>query len=247
MPYRRTIRKYSDRSISDQLLNEMLLEASHAPSMGNMQLYSVIIARDESQRKALAPAHFNQPAATGAPVLLTFCADFNRFIRWCEQRDAKPGYGNFQMWMCAVLDTAFVAQQFCTIAEAHGLGTCYLGTTTFNAPMIAEVLDLPTRVIPVTTVSLGYPAEDGEDVGRLPLEAWTHSERYTDYTPEMIDKIYAEKEARDDSRQFVAENGKQNLAQVFTDVRYRKADNEHFSRVYLDYIRSHGFPLPDDN
>ncbi|MDE6321876.1 MAG: nitroreductase family protein [Muribaculaceae bacterium] len=242
---RRSIRRFSDKHISNEMLNEMLLAASHAPTMGNMQLYSVIITRDEEQRKALAPAHFSQPAMTGAPVLLTFCADFNRFVKWCEQRSADHGYDNFQMWMCAVLDTACVAQQFCTIAEMQGLGTCYLGTTTYNAPLIAEVLNLPTRVVPVTTVALGYPADSGEEVGRLPLEAWVHTERYVDYTPAKIDSIYAEKEAREDSQRFVAENGKENLAQVFTDVRYRKPDNEYFSQVYLDFIASHGFPLPE--
>jgi len=211
--------------------------------MGNMQLYSVIVTRDESMRTALAPAHFNQPAMTGAPLVLTFCADFNRFVRWCNQRNAKPGYDNFQMWMCAVLDTTLLAQQFCTVAEMNGLGTCILGTTTFNAPLIAEVLKLPTRVVPVTTVALGYPDEEGEDVGRLPLEAWVHTERYTDYTPQAIDKVYADKEARADSQRFVEENAKENLAQVFTDCRYRQADNEYFSKIYFDFIRQQGFEV----
>ncbi len=240
---RRTIRKFSDRNISDKMLSDILLQASHAPTMGNMQLYSVIVTRDESIRDALAPAHFNQPAMTGAPLVLTFCADFNRFVKWCNQRNAKPGYDNFQMWMCAVLDTALLAQQFCTVAEMNGLGTCILGTTTFNAPLIAEVLELPARVVPVTTMAVGYPDEEGEDVGRLPLEAWVHAERYTDYTPQAIDKVYADKEARADSQQFVEENGKENLAQVFTDCRYRQADNEYFSRIYFDFIRRQGFDI----
>ncbi len=98
-----------------------------------MQLYSVIVTRDEDAKKRLAPAHFNQPSATGADVVLTFCADFNRFEKWCEARNAQPGYDNFQSLMWAVIDTTIFAQQFCTIAEMNGLGTCYLGTTTYNA------------------------------------------------------------------------------------------------------------------
>jgi len=154
---RRTVRNYSGRPIGDEMLTEMLEAASHAPTTGNMQLYSVIVTRDESMKKALAPWHFNQPSVMSADVVLTFCADFNRFVKWCECRDAKPGYDNFQSFMTAVLDTTILAQQFVTIAEANGLGCCYLGTTTYNAPQIAETLGLPDRVVPVTTLTVALP------------------------------------------------------------------------------------------
>lgn len=80
---------------------------------------------------------------------------------------------------------------------------------------------------------------------RIPISAILHEERYQDYSPEAIKAAYAAKEARDDSKQFIAENGKQTLAQVFTDVRYTRANNELFSRLYLDFIVSQGFSLPD--
>ena len=66
---------------------------------------------------------------------------------------------------------------------------------------------------------------------------------YCDYSDERIDEIFAEKEARDDSRQFIEENGKKTLAQVFTDVRYPKDSNDMFSGIYLDFIREQGFEM----
>ena len=54
---------------------------------------------------------------------------------------------------------------------------------------------------------------------------------------EDIRDIYAEKEAREDSRKFIEENGKTTLAQVFTDVRYPRENNERFSKIYYDFIR----------
>jgi hypothetical protein len=90
---------------------------------------------------------------------------------------------------------------------------------------------------------MGWPAEVPEQPDRLPPEAVVHHERYRDFTPAMIDDLYRAREAREDSLQFIAENGKQTLAQVFTDVRYRKADNEHFSARYLEVIRRQGFAL----
>lgn len=240
---RATVRKFSKKDIPQSLLTELLEKASHAPTTGNMQLYSVVITRDDEMKKRLAPAHFNQPTVTSAPVVLTYCADYNRFIKWCEASNAKPGYNNFQSFVTALLDTAIFAQQFNTVAELAGLGCCYLGTTTYNAPQIASVLELPSMVVPVTTLAVGYPEgeTEGNGVGRLPVEAIFHTEKYADYTPARIRELYAEKEARDDSKQFIAENDKETLAQVFTDVRYTKEACEHFSKIYADFIKSQGF------
>lgn len=241
---RRTIRRYASRDIDDSLLNELLEVSFRAPTTGNMQVYSVVVTRDCENKKRLAPAHFNQQTVTSAPVVLTFCADFNRFIKWCEQNNAQPGYDNFQSFVTAAIDALLVAQQFCTAAELSGLGCCYLGTTTYNAPQIAEALHLPRFVVPVTTLTVGYPEDMPEQVERLPLEAIVHREEYADYTAEAITRLYAGKENLPENRKFVEENGKETLAQVFTDVRYPRANNELFSKVFYDFIVRQGFQMP---
>ncbi len=240
---RRTVRKYSSRQVSDASLREMLEAASHAPNTGNMQQYSVIITRSEQGKAALAPAHFNQPSVMGASALLTFCVDFNRFEKWCRLSNATPGYDNLQAFIWGVIDTVIFAQQFCTIAEINGLGCCYLGTTTYNAPQIAEALQLPDRVVPVVTLTVGYPEGDAPISDRLPVDAIIHQERYADYDDARIREAYAYKESLPESMQFVKENDKESLAQVFTDVRYTREANEHFSRLYHDFIESKGFGL----
>ena len=80
---RRTIRKYSTKDVDNELLRDLLTKASRTQTMGNMQLYSVVVTRSEEGKKALAPAHFNQPMVTQAPVVLTICADFRRSTDWC--------------------------------------------------------------------------------------------------------------------------------------------------------------------
>lgn len=238
---RRTYRQYANEVISDEIIGQMLTEASHAPTTGNMQLYSVVTTRSQEGKEKLSPAHFNQPSVKGCDVVLTFCADFNRFVHWCEVSGAIPGYDNFQSFMTAVLDVTIFAQQFCTIAEMRGYGCCYLGTTTYNAPQIADALNLPKRVVPVITITLGVPMGDAPKSDRLPLDAILHEEVYQDYTEDQIKRLYAEKEAREDSKRFVEENNKQSLAQVFTDVRYTKQANETFSKIYIDFIRNSKF------
>ena len=233
---RRTIRKYLQKDISSDLLNDLLETSSRASTMGGMQLYSVVITRNAEMKEKLSPAHFNQPMVKGAPVVLTFCADFRRFSKWCEQRNAVPGYNNLMSFMNAAMDTLLVAQTFCTLAEEAGLGICYLGTTTYNPQMVIDALQLPELVFPITTVTVGYPDGIPAQVDRLPLEATVHEEYYHDYSKADIDKLYAYKESLPENEQFVKENRKETLAQVFTDVRYTKKDNEFMSDNFLKVL-----------
>ena len=141
---RRTIRKYSRKDVSEGLLKTLLEQAEHTPTMGNLQLYSVVITRKEEGKRRLAPAHFNQPMVEGAPVVLTFCADFRRTTLWAENRNATPGYDNFLSFLNAATDALLYCQTFCNLAEEEGLGTCFLGTTLYNSGDIVEALQLPS-------------------------------------------------------------------------------------------------------
>ena len=242
MKNRRTIRKYTEQDIPEELLNELLEVAVRASNTGNMQLYSVVVTRDQSNKEKLAPAHFNQPMITTAPVVLTFCADANRFVKWAEQRKAEAGFDNLQTFIASTIDAMLFAQAFCDAAEEKGLGICYLGTTAYNADKIIEALSLPRLVVPIVTVTVGYPVMPlPEQVERLPLAAVVHQEAYVDYTPDMIDELYGEKEVLEVNKQFVKENNKETLAQVFTDVRYTKKNNEYFSEVLLKVLKDQGF------
>ncbi|OFX19747.1 MAG: NADPH-dependent oxidoreductase [Bacteroidetes bacterium GWA2_31_9b] len=176
-----------------------------------------------------------------APVLLTFCADINRFNKWCKARNAEPGYDNFLWFTNAVIDAMLVAQNCCIAAEEKGLGICYLGTTTYTADKIIEILTLPKGVIPITTVIMGYPNENPGLTDRLPLEGVVHYETYKDYSTEDIDRIFADKEALESTKKLLIENKKESLAQIFTDNRYKKADNLHFSKVFMKVLHDQGF------
>lgn len=238
---RRSIRKYSGREVSDELLDRLLLEAERTPTMGNLQLYSVMVTRSEEMKRRLAPAHFNQPMVMGAPVVLTFCADFRRTSLWAENRKAKPGYDNFLSFMNAATDALLYCQTFTNLAEEAGLGTCFLGTTVYMPQEIIKVLQLPRLVMPVATLTVGWPDESPSQSDRLPLEGVVHEETYHDYTPADIDKYYSLKEQLPENKRFVEINHKETLAQIFTDIRYTKKDNEAMSKTLLDTLRQQGF------
>lgn len=238
---RRSIRKYADREVSDEFLNNLLEQALRTQTMGNLQLYSVIVTRDKEKKHQLAPAHFNQPMVTGAPVVLTFCADFRRTTQWARCRKADPGYDNFLSFINAATDALLYAQTFCCLADEAGLGYCYLGTTVYQPMSIIETLRLPQLVMPVATITLGWPDECPALSDRLPLDAIVHQETYRDYTPERIDQFYTPKEQLPENQEFVRINQKETLAQVFTDIRYTRRDNEALSATLLDALRHQGF------
>lgn len=238
---RRSIRRYADRDVSDELLHRLLAEAERTQTMGNLQLYSVVVTRSDDMKRQLAPAHFNQPMVTAAPVVLTFCADFRRTSTWAECRQAQPGYDNLLSYVNAMTDALLYCQTFCNLAEEEGLGYCFLGTTVYMPQSIIDTLRLPRLVMPVATLTLGWPAENPPQTDRLPLAAIVHNETYHDYTPAAIDQHYATKEALPENQRFVEENHKQTLAQVFTDCRYTKADNEAMSATLIEALRHQGF------
>ena len=238
---RKTIRKYSDKPVSDELLNRLLSEAMRTQTMGNLQLYSVVVTRSDEMKQKLAPAHFNQPMVTQAPVVLTVCADFNRTTKWAEYRKAHPGYDNLLSFLNAATDALLYTQTFCNLADEEGLGYCFLGTTVYNPQQIIDTLKLPRLVMPVATITLGWPDENPPRTDRLPIESIVHSETYTDYTPQLIDKYYAEKEALPENQNFLKINNKETLAQIFTDIRYTKKDNESMSATMIETLRRQGF------
>ena len=117
----RSIRKYSSQKIEKEKLDYIIQAACNGSTMGNLQLYSIIITEDAEMKAKAAPFHFNQPMVTEAPLLLTFCADLNRFSKYCQYREAETtAYDNLQSYHWAVTD-ALIARKMRVAAESLGL------------------------------------------------------------------------------------------------------------------------------
>lgn len=228
----RSIRNFTSEKVSDEMLQTILKCACNGSTLGNMQLYSIIVSTDKKLMEERAPLHFNQPIATNAPLMLTFCADLHRFNRYCECRGADTDcYSNLQSYQWAVTDAIIAAQNACVAAEALGLGVCWLGTITYQIDKFIETYKLPKNVIPVACIAVGHPAEHPELTDKLPVETFVHNEVYSDYSEEKINKFYKEKEKHPNTIAILKENNLENLAKVFTERRYTKKDNEFFAEV----------------
>lgn len=245
---RRTVRTFSEEKVASSVIERLLRASAQAPNTGNMQLYAAIVTDSADELAELAEAHYRQPASTGCRVMVTFCADVHRFSRWASLRKGDgEALDNLQGLMWATIDATIAAQQFVTAAEMEGLGTCYLGTTLYTAGEISRILRLPKGVVPIVTVALGWPA--AEETGkapteRLPLKAVVHHGHYHDYSDSEIEELYAETETMPQSEKFVAENGLETLAQVFTQVRYPREASERMSEELAALLAEKGFRLP---
>jgi ribonucleoside-diphosphate reductase alpha chain len=149
------------------------------------------------------------------------------------QRQASPGYDNALSFVNAATDALLFTQTFCCLAEEEGLGICFLGTTIYQPQPIIEALELPELVFPIATLTVGWPAEKPRQTDRLPLQAIVHQETYNPFTPERIDACYKKRESLAVNKHFVELNEKETLAQVFTDIRYTRKDNEVMSENLL--------------
>lgn len=143
--------------------------------------------------------------------------------------------------MMALTDAIIYTQQVVTIAEMKGLGTCYLGTVNYNAKQISELLELPDLVVPVASISLGYPADAPAQCERLPLSAIKHDETYRKDSREEVVNLFKAKDELADNKKYVEENAKETLAQVFTDIRYSESVNTAVSESFLTLLKEKGF------
>ncbi|MEN8242614.1 MAG: nitroreductase family protein [Chloroflexota bacterium] len=245
----RSIRRYKPDPVLEEMLTEILEAGIRASSSGNMNVYSIIVTRDQALREQLYTAHMEQRMVLDAPVLVTFCADFHRMRKWLEVSDAPQGFDNFMSFMIAAFDATLVSQNVALAAEARGLGICYLGSTLANCEMVGNILQLPRHVIPVVGFTLGYPDEDPALRDRLPLDAVVHQETYQEYSEERIRAVYHDRETAGWERymknkwlrEMVEEHGVENLAQIYSMVKYTRESHQEHSRRVLAYLEAQEF------
>jgi nitroreductase len=245
----RSIRKYRSDPVPHDLLNKVLEAGIRASSSGNMQTYSIIVTGEQTLREQLYKAHFEQNMVLQAPLLITFCADFHRMRQWLRISNAPDNFDNFMSFMIAAIDAILVSQNVALAAESVGLGICYLGSTFSNCDQVGRILDLPDNVVPVVGFTLGYPDEDPALRDRLPMDGLVHYETYHDYSDDRVAEIYQQREVKGWERymsyprlrKLIIDSGVENLAQVYTEVKYSRRSHQEFSRKVLKYLQQQDF------
>lgn len=248
----RSIRSFENRPIDPDLLNQILMTGLRSSSSGNIQSWSVIVTQDLDNKAKLYKAHLEQEMVNEAPMVLTFCADFYRMREWIRVSNSKQSFDDFLGFMVGAVDAVIAAQSICLAAESVGLGICYMGTTLMSVDSIIEILDLPQWVFPVTSIVIGYPAENPALRDRLPLDLMVHHESYRRMTDQEIIESHAEREknawarynSKEEVRKKLAEVGITRVTDYYTSkFKYSKEMHLEVSQMLLDTLKTQGFWL----
>jgi nitroreductase len=248
----RSIRSFTCQDIDDSLLNDLLLTGLRSSSAGNMQTWSVIVTRDEANRQKFYELHRQQSMVLEAPVHLTFCADLFRMREWIRVNNSKQSFDDLLGFLTGAVDAIIAAQTITLAAESVGLGICYLGTTWWAADQIIDFLELPEHVFPVTSLVLGYPAENPELRDRLPLEVMVHQEKYHRMSDEQILETHAERErnawqrynAIESTRKKLKEAGIERVTDFYTsEFKYSKELHLWISKMLIKTLQEQGLWL----
>jgi hypothetical protein len=190
-----------------------------------------------------------QSMVLDAPILLTCCADFHRMRHWLKINEAPDNFDNFMSFMIATIDAVLASQNVALAAESKGLGICYMGSTLANCDEIGRILQLPQNVIPVVGFSLGYPAENPAPRDRLPLNGLVHYETYQEYDDARLTDVYRERDVKGWERymsfprlrQMIEESNVENLAQIYTKLKYTRESHKKYSDNVLNYLKAQDF------
>jgi nitroreductase/FMN reductase [NAD(P)H] len=177
---RATQRRYSDRTVDHDLLLLLCACALSAPSKSDLQQRDIIVVRDRGLRDSIAVLIPDMPWVAAAPAFLVFCANGRRLPTLARMRGKPFANDHFDLLFNAVGDAAIALATFVCAAEAIGLGCCAISVIRDHAARVSELLHLPQRVIPFAGLCIGWPAEEGRIVPRLPLSTTVHVDRFRD-------------------------------------------------------------------
>jgi hypothetical protein len=187
-----------------------------------------------------------------APLVLTFCADVFRMREWIRVNDSKQSFDDLLGFLTGTVDAAIAAQTICLSAESVGLGICYMGTTWWAADQIIDLLELPQGVFPVTSLVIGYPAEDPSLRDRLPLEVIVHQEKYRRLSDEEIRETHAQREQKAWARYNAIESTRIKLQKAgitrvtdyyTSEFKYSKELHQRISKMLIETLQEQGLWL----
>jgi len=150
---RRSIRRYTDREVSDEMVDEVIKAGMYAPSAGNEQPWHFIIIRDRGLLDTIPSFHPHSNMVKEASCAILVCADL--------ALEKHKGY-----W---VQDCSAATQNMLLATHASGLGSVWVGVYPRQERIegFRKLLGIPEEIIPFSLIPLGYPAEEKETAERF--------------------------------------------------------------------------------
>jgi len=166
---RRSIRKYEEREVPDEVLNSLLETAGWSPSWANTQCWELIVVKDMAVKEGLKETIFPKNPATNAitqaPVLLALCGKLKSSGFYKDIVTTK--FGDWFMF-----DLGLFTQTLCLAARNIGLGTVIVGL--FDHDKAKNIVKVPEGYELVVLIPLGYPAKISSAPKRREIGEFVH-------------------------------------------------------------------------
>ncbi len=170
---RRSVRKYDNKDVAEDVINQILEAVKWTPSWANTQCWEIIWIKDKTIREKLqATMSKGNPATTSilnAPVLLALCAKLQRSGYYKGEVSTK--FGDWFMY-----DLGLANQTLCLAAENFGLGTVIVGL--FDHNKAKDILRMPAEYEIVTLIPMGYPAKKPSAPKRREVTEFLHRDMF---------------------------------------------------------------------
>ena len=243
---RASVRKFSKKNISKELLTLLLTAAQSAPSKSNLQQYSIMVIHNQSLKNEISKLIGDTKWALTAPVFLLFLADIRRNIKITNHKGYIHKNNNVDTFMNGVIDSALSMQSMISASESIGLGICPISMIRNIIEEVKNLCKLPKGVFPIAGLALGWPDEKSPVSIRLPQDIVTHYNTYNEKN--LMDKIN-----QYDERVFKVapiERNKQRHVDIYG-VAKKGTWSENISRQlsvaerkdFKKWLKNHGFNL----
>ena len=161
---RRSVRAFTEKELTREEIDKLLIAATRAPSACNMQSWHFFAVTDEPTKKSLAENGCFAPWAASAPLIFIVCTDGEKIIE---------RFGDKARDLFIIQDTSAAIQNILLTATDMGLGGCWMGS--FNEQKLRDMLNIDQKYKVVAVVPIGEPDGDIAMRERKPLdEVVTH-------------------------------------------------------------------------
>jgi nitroreductase len=181
-----SVRRFTEETIPDDVLRQIIDAGRAASNWKNFQSYSVIVVQSDEQKQAIYDLQ-PQKAILSAPVYLVFVGDLRRAQTAVEMRGETFTPEGIEGILISSVDASLAAQNTLLAAESLGYGGVFIGLIRDQSAEISDVLGLPDYTYPLFGIALGRPKFTVEVKPRLPYEAIVFPEKYVDQPAAVIE------------------------------------------------------------
>lgn len=240
MRNRRSIRTFSDKEISNDILEDILLSARQAPSSINAQQTSLIVIKDKERLEKIEQICNGFAKTSQAQAFIIIAMDFYKTNVAIEALGQKQYVQeSIEGVITGAVDAGIMAEAISVAAESYGIGNTMIGAIRNDPQQIIDLCQLPKYTFPLLGIMLGYPDDSvalNHPKQRLDAETFIHHEHY--HSEQLLEHIQDYDQFMDKMNQernlSHLSNYSQQLSKFYTHPRLEKV-KETLEKQGFDY------------